>query len=60
MGMGKKKLPAEVQAYFANQGRKGGLKGGPARAAKMTPQERSESARKAVLARWAKRHTREA
>jgi hypothetical protein len=28
------------------------LKGGPARAAKMTPQERSESARKAARARW--------
>ena len=35
-------------------GRKGGLKGGPARAAKMTAEERRESARKAVLARWAK------
>ncbi len=35
-------------------GRKGGLKGGPARAANMTPEERSESARNAVLARWAK------
>lgn len=35
-------------------GRKGGLKGGPARAAKMTPGERSESARKAVQARWMK------
>lgn len=35
-------------------GRKGGLKGGPARAARMTPEERRESARKAVLARWAK------
>jgi len=35
-------------------GRKGGLKGGPARAAKMTPEERRESARKAVQARWAK------
>ncbi len=35
-------------------GRKGGLKGGPARAAKMTPEERSESARNAVLARWQK------
>jgi hypothetical protein len=35
-------------------GRKGGLKGGPARAAKMTPEERRESARKAVLARWEK------
>lgn len=35
-------------------GRKGGLKGGRARAAKMTPEERSESARKAVQARWEK------
>jgi hypothetical protein len=35
-------------------GRKGGLKGGPARAATMTAEERSESARNAVKARWAK------
>ena len=35
-------------------GRKGGLKGGPARAKKLTPEQRSESARKAVLARWAR------
>lgn len=35
-------------------GRKGGKKGGPARAAKLTPRQRSESARKAVHARWAK------
>ncbi|MGH3036486.1 MAG: hypothetical protein ACRDMU_04825 [Gaiellaceae bacterium] len=33
-------------------GRKGGLKGGKARAAKMTPEQRSESARKAAQARW--------
>jgi hypothetical protein len=33
-------------------GRKGGLKGGKARAAKMTAKERSESARKAAAARW--------
>jgi hypothetical protein len=33
-------------------GRKGGLKGGKARAAKMTPEERSEAARKAAAARW--------
>jgi hypothetical protein len=33
-------------------GRKGGLKGGKARAAKMTPEERSESARRAARARW--------
>jgi hypothetical protein len=35
-------------------GRKGGLKGGKARAAKMTPAERAESARKAAQARWNK------
>jgi len=35
-------------------GRKGGLKGGPARAAKLTPEQRSQSAKKAVMARWAK------
>jgi len=34
-------------------GRKGGKIGGPARAAKLTAEERSESARKAVTARWA-------
>jgi hypothetical protein len=45
----KEKDPAAVAL-----GRKGGLKGGHARAAKMTPEERSESARKAVLARWEK------
>jgi len=35
-------------------GRKGGLKGGKARAAKMTPEQRSEAARKAAAARWKK------
>jgi len=35
-------------------GRKGGLKGGPARAAKLTKRQRSESARKAARARWGK------
>jgi hypothetical protein len=35
-------------------GRKGGKKGGPARAAKMTKEERSASARKAAKARWGK------
>ena len=33
-------------------GRKGGLKGGKARAEKMTPEERSAAARKAAAARW--------
>jgi hypothetical protein len=35
-------------------GRRGGLKGGKARAAKLTPEQRSEAARKAVRARWQK------
>ena len=36
-------------------GRRGGLKGGKARAAKMTPEQRSEAARKAAAARWQSR-----
>lgn len=34
------------------RGRKGGLKGGSARAAAMTPEQRRESARRAANARW--------
>ncbi len=33
-------------------GRKGGLRGGRARADKLSPEERSEAARKAARARW--------
>lgn len=33
-------------------GRRGGLKGGKARAAKLSPQERSEIARRAAATRW--------
>jgi hypothetical protein len=35
-------------------GRSGGLKGGAARAAKMSPEQRSEIARKGAKARWGK------
>jgi len=45
----KRKNPAAVAL-----GRKGGKKGGPARAAAMTPRERRESAQRAALARWGK------
>jgi hypothetical protein len=38
--------PAQVN------GRTGGKKGGPARAAKLSPERRSEIARKAAEARW--------
>ena len=44
------KNPAAVEL-----GRLGGLKGGRARADKLTPEERSEIARRAAAARWARR-----
>jgi len=44
------KNPAAVEL-----GRKGGLKGGKARAAKMSAEERRESARRAARARWTNR-----
>jgi len=37
-------------------GRLGGKKGGRARAQKLTPEQRSEIAKKAARARWAKAH----
>lgn len=54
----KKKRPAKKadkakDPAAVSLGRKGGLKGGPARAAKLTKAELSESARKAARARWA-------
>jgi hypothetical protein len=52
--MSKNSMPPELREYLAKLGKKGGKKGGPARAAAMTPEQRSESARKAVQARWAK------
>lgn len=39
--------------HAAALGRAGGLKGGKARAAKLTPEQRSEIARKAARQRWA-------
>jgi hypothetical protein len=44
------KDPAAVEL-----GRRGGKKGGPARAAKLTEEQRREIARKAARARWQKR-----
>lgn len=41
------KDPAAVEL-----GRRGGLKGGPARAASLTPEQRSELARRAANKRW--------
>jgi len=41
----------ELRKYFA----KFGKQGGKARAKKLTPKQRTESARKAAQARWAKK-----
>jgi hypothetical protein len=52
--MPKKKLPAEALEFFRQQGKKGGKLGAKKVAEQLTPEQRSERARKAVLARWAK------
>jgi hypothetical protein len=44
-----------ISEHMRRLGKKGGAKGGTARAAKLTPEERRESARKAALARWRRR-----
>jgi general stress protein YciG len=53
--MAKSKLPAGALEFFREQGRKGGKLSGAARMAKLTPERRSEIAKKAVAAREAKR-----
>ncbi len=52
--MAKKKNPHAVAL-----GKMGGAKGGNVRAAKLSPERRREIARKAVMARWAKRKNQE-
>jgi hypothetical protein len=47
----KDKLPEEALEFFRKKGRIGGR----TRAANLTSEQRSEQARKAVLARWANR-----
>lgn len=47
-----KKEPPEKNPHAVALGRLGGKKGGKARAAKLTAEERSEIARKAARARW--------
>lgn len=43
---------SEAKRNPARRGRAGGLKGGSARAARITPSRRSEIAQKAARARW--------
>lgn len=52
--MAKTSMPPEMREYLAKIGKKGGKVGGAARAANMSPEQRSEASRKAVQARWAK------
>jgi hypothetical protein len=47
------KQTSSVKEYLANIGRKGGLKGGKARATKLSPKRRKSIAMKAAAARWA-------
>jgi len=54
--MSKKKIPPEVLEYFRKQGARGGRIGGKRSLETMTPEQRSERARKAVAAREAKRN----
>jgi hypothetical protein len=51
-GMGK--MPEELKEWLRAEGRKHGAKGGKTRASNLTPEERTEAARAAVNARWAK------
>ena len=51
------KQPAK-NPHAQSLGRLGGLKGGAARAKSLTPEQRSEIARKAVTARWAKKKSK--
>jgi hypothetical protein len=55
--MAKKRMTKEIRDFFVKMGKQGGLLGGKSRAAKLTAEERSLAARKAVQARWAKRNT---
>lgn len=51
--IGEVEAPEEFTGKKADS-QKGGLKGGRARAEKLTPEERSEIAKKAAAARWNK------
>ncbi|MBA3641471.1 MAG: hypothetical protein H0W53_19815 [Acidobacteria bacterium] len=48
----RRRMPAAVNPHAAALGRLGGLKGGPARAAKLTAKRRRDIARAAARARW--------
>jgi hypothetical protein len=43
-----------ISKYLSEIGKRGGLKGGPARAKKLSAKKRKEIARKAAISRWEK------
>ncbi|MGB8992958.1 MAG: hypothetical protein WCD80_12960 [Desulfobaccales bacterium] len=49
--------PSDKNPHAVALGRLGGVKGGKARAEKLTPEQRSEISRKAAKARWEKEKT---
>ena len=59
MSVENKRSDEELRELARELGRRGGLKGGRARAEKLTPEERTEIARKAAKARWDKRRQQE-
>jgi hypothetical protein len=48
------KTPQEPESAQQLAGRAGGKKGGKVRAARMSPEERSQAAKKAAQARWSR------
>ncbi|HWQ55916.1 MAG TPA: hypothetical protein VN442_19665 [Bryobacteraceae bacterium] len=55
-----KKLPPDALDFFRKQGAKGGKIGGKKRLDTITPERRSEIARKAAAVRWAKKPRKKA
>lgn len=56
--LGRRSAAAEANPHAAALGRLGGLKGGPARAAALSPARRREIARHAAAKRWARERQR--
>jgi hypothetical protein len=52
--MARGKFPAEAREFFRKAGSKGGKLGAKVRMEKLTAEQRSEIAKKAAAARWAK------
>jgi hypothetical protein len=48
-------VKSEISKYLSGIGKRGGLKGGKARMATLTPGQRKELARKAAAARWSQK-----